>query len=210
MPHVTVRALGAALALVVAATALVGCLPEPAATPTPTATATSPAPTETATPTPDPTTPSADDIALPQACEAIYSPAMLAALNAANPPLNDPGVTMNSSQIVEALELLSSGIPTIRCSWGTPGEYGLATNVSLVDAAQAADLLTALQNVGFACEEFAGGTRCSLQRDTIDLDDNLVHLGEVHFFRGNGWVSTAWIQFAPEGYTDDIVATLWG
>lgn len=201
----------AGVAVLLVATALAGCKPEPAttSTPTPTASATTPAPT--ATPTPEPTTPaaSASDIALPASCEQIFSPAMLATLNEQNPPLNDPGVTMSSSQVVVALELLDSGIPTIRCSWGQPGEYGLATNVSLIDAAQSAELLASLQSMGFECGELAEGTRCAVERETLTLDDQIVTLGETHYLRGNGWVSTAWINFSPEGYTDDIVATLW-
>ena len=135
---------------------------------------------------------------------------MLAALLAANPPLNDPGVTMNSTQNVVALELLTSGIPPLRCSWGAPSESGLATNVSVVDAARTATLLGALRAAGFGCETTWDGTLCQIEQKTVDLDDNEVALGEWHFFRGDGWVSTAWINFAPEGYTEDIVDTLWG
>lgn len=207
VPRVIVAVVTAALA----AAALAACQPEPIPTGTSTATSTpsapsgepSPAPSETESPA------SADDIALPASCEAIYSPEMLASLNAQNPPLNDPGVTMNSSQNVDALELLSSGIPTIRCSWGQPSEHGLATNVSLIEPAQASALAAAFQTVGFECVPHAGGDLCRLETRMIDLDDNEVRLGETHYLRGNGWISTAWINFAPQGYTEDIVATLW-
>ncbi len=203
------RVIAGAAALIVTAAALVGCQPEPAESPTATPTATSTAtPTPTAEPTVEPTTP-ASDIALPASCEQIYSPAMLASLNEQNPPLNDPGVTMNSTQVVVALELLDSGIPSIRCSWGRPSESGLATNVSLLDADQSAELLAALQDMGFDCSELEGGTQCTLEREMLNLDDDIVHLGETHYLRGNGWVSTAWVNFAPDGYTRDIVATLW-
>lgn len=204
------RVLAGAAALLVAA-ALAGCQPEPesSATPTPTPTASTATPTPTPSAEPSTPAPSASDITLPASCEEIYSPAMLTSLGEQNPPLNDPGVTMNSTQIVPALELLDSGIPTIRCSWGRPSEHGLATNVSLVDAEQSASLLSALQNMGFECGELADGTRCSLERETLTLDDEIIKLGETHYLRGNGWVSTAWIGFAPDGYTDDIVATLW-
>lgn len=195
---------------------LTACAPEPAVpTPAPSASLSSPSASAsaTATPAPEPSetpTAPAGEIALPASCEAIYSAAMLASLGSANPPLNDPGVTMNSSQNVELLEILTSGIPTVRCTWGVPGQSGLATNVSIVDAAQSASVLAALGAAGFGCSELAGGTICRIQQKTIDLDDNEVTLGETHYLRGNGWVSTAWIDFGPEGYTEDIVATLWG
>jgi hypothetical protein len=188
------------------------CAPEPDpsgtsspdSTPTPTLPTPKPVPTPTETNLPDAA------FALPERCEDIYSDEMLAALNAANPPLNDPGVTMNSSQNVEALELLTSGIPTIRCSWGQPSESGLATNVSVVEAARTAALLDALRASGFECETIWEGTLCQIEQRTVNQDDQEAVLGESHFVRGDGWVSTAWINFAPEGYTEDVVSTLWG
>ncbi|WP_345802068.1 hypothetical protein AAIB33_02885 [Microbacterium sp. AZCO] len=206
----------ASTALAACALLLAACAPEPegpTASPTRSATAsTSPSPSSSgsATPTPSPSATSGDAIALPAACEQIYSPAMLASLTAQAPPLNDPGVTMLSTQNAELLEVLHSGIPTIRCSWGAPSEFGLATNVSIVDAAQAATVSSALQGAGFGCVAQSGGTICRIEQRTVDLDDNEVHFGETHFLRGNAWVSTAWINFTPAGYTEDIIATLWG
>ena len=211
------RASTAAIVMTLAALLVTACAPEPGETsPTPTspgpsATA-SASPTQAATPAPTPsaTAASDDEIALPAACEDIYSAAMLASLNAQAPPLNDPGVTMHSTQNAQLLEILTSGIPTIRCSWGGPSEYGLATNVSIIDAGQSAAVLGALQESGFGCADYDGGTICRIQQKRINLDDDEVTLGETHFVRGNGWVSTAWINFAPEGYTEDIADTLWG
>ncbi|QIG38156.1 hypothetical protein G5T42_00565 [Microbacterium sp. 4R-513] len=208
------RSSAAALAAVaLALTTLTACAPEPTA-PSPSATASSPVASPSSTPSATPSataTAGADaDIELPASCEQIYSASMLASLNAANPPLNHPDVTMHSTQNAELLETLTSGIPTLRCSWGTPSEYGLATNVSTVDPAQSAAVLSALNTSGFGCEDAMGGTICRIEQKTINLDDKEVTFGETHFLRGNGWVSTAWINFAPEGYTEDIVATLWG
>lgn len=215
MPHAThrtriLRASALAVGLVVVAAALVSCRPEPAPSPTRTAASAAPDPTPSAEPTTPAPEASADteDIALPTSCEAIYSPEMLASLNAQNPPLNDPGVTMESSQNVEALELLTSGIPTIRCSWGVPSEHGLATNVSVITPEQAAELETALLAHGFGAEELPPGTAYRIEQRGIDLDDNEYVIGETHFLHGNAWISTRWINFAPAGYTEDIVATL--
>jgi hypothetical protein len=210
------RAAGAAVAAVLASALLSACQPEPASTPTGSSSSPSASPTQTtsvspsASPSASPSPTAEAGFELPAACEEIYSAKMLASLEATNPPLNDPGVTMDSSQNTDALELLASGIPTIRCSWGRPSEYGLATNVSIVDAAQSAALVTALRNQGFACDAVWHGTRCVTQQTTIDQDDNEVTFGESHFLRGTGWVSTAWVEFAPVGYTQDIATTLWG
>jgi hypothetical protein len=205
------RSLGAALAgLLLAAAAVTACAPEPTApSPQPSETGavspTTPAATSTATPVP-----AAEKIELPASCEDVFSPEMRAALEASDPPLNDPGVTMLATQNAELLEILDSGIPTIRCTWGAPSEKGIATNVSLVDPEQSAAILAALVSAGFGCEEALGGTVCRIEQRTITQDDNQVVLGETHLLRGNAWVSTARINADPQGYTEDIAATLWG
>ena len=206
------RAIVLAAGTALVALSLAGCAPDPSApsstasaspssVPSPLSSASEPSPSGTA---------DADNIALPTECEQIYSPQMLASLTAEAPPLNDPGVTMLSTQNAELLEILQSGLPTIRCSWGAPSEFGLATNVSIVDGAQSAAVATALRDAGFGCEEHRDGSICRTDRTVISQDDTEARLGETHFLRGNGWVSTAWINFAPTGYTEDIVATLWG
>src|SRR6187402_2190494 len=129
------------------ALSLAGCAPEPSS---PSATApASPSSAQTPAPTASEPSPSAtaaadaSNIALPAECEQIYSPQMLASLTEAAPPLNHPELTMLSTQNAELLEIQHSGVPTIRCTWGAPSEFGLATNVSIVDAAQSAAISTA-------------------------------------------------------------------
>jgi hypothetical protein len=198
----------AALATVAAVAA--GCRPEPTATPTssPTATAADPTPSSTAAPTPT-ETPRAG-LEVPATCEQIYSPAMLAELQAANPPLNDPGVTMLSTENADLLEIIHGGAQTLRCSWGGPGEHGLATNVTAIDAAQASAILAALPAAGFGCEALGDGTVCRVEQKGITLDDEEYTRGETHYVGDGGLVTTAWINFAPEGYTEDVVGVLWG
>jgi len=201
-----------AIALLTLSLGLVGCQPEPSPSATPSRSQASPSPSpsmSTPTPTPSETAQTGADIELPTACEQLYSPAMLASLQQRG-PLNDPGVTMTSTQTVGALEILASGIATLRCSWGAPSETGLATNVSIVDHTQSAAVLDSLAGAGFACDPVEGGTVCRFEKSMIDLDDNIVVLGEEHVLRGNAWVSTATINFAQDGYTEDIIATLWG
>ncbi|MCX6501685.1 MAG: hypothetical protein NT132_04640 [Microbacterium sp.] len=191
------------------ALALSGCAPEPdaasSATPRPSSSTVSPAPTPSATPVD-----SSDEIALPSGCEQLYSAAMLSELQATGGPLNDPGITLYATKLVPGLEVLESGAPTLRCTWGYPSESGLATNVTIVNADQTATILQALAEGGYGCEDLDGGTICRIEMKSVDYDDNIITQGETQYLRGNGWVTTAWISYAPVGYTEDIVATLWG
>jgi hypothetical protein len=206
---VPMRISAAAAAALVLGLALVGCQPEPS----PSGSAMSPSVPASASPTPTPTateTAAAEgEIALPTTCEQLYSPAMFATLQQRD-TLNHPDVTMTSTQNVEALEILSSGAPTIRCTWGAPSETGMATNVTIVDAAQSAAIVDALIGAGFACEDVDGATVCRYEQTMVTLDDDIVKLTETHVLRGNAWVSTATINFEVEGYTEDVIATLWG
>ena len=198
---------GALALIVLSAIALAGCTGSPA-----------PAPTSTGDPTPEittlgetpavsasPTTEPPADISIPVRCEDIYSAGMLSVLESGNPPLNDPGVTMDSTEDPALLEVLGSGAQTLRCSWGLPSSYGLATNVTILDEGQADAVREALESGGFSCGDLAGGTVCRVQQT-----DEENAFGESHYLRANGWVSTRWINFGPQGYTEDIVSTLWG
>lgn len=205
--RITTRTLGAVAVVMVVAALTVACRPEPVpeTTATPTVTVKPPGPT----PTPIETELPGAQFDVPTDCEQIYSSGMLADLEADNPPLNDPGVTMYSTQDVDLIQIIDNGAPTLRCSWGQPGEYGLATNVTAVDAEQAAFIEQELSGSGFACEPFGDGTVCRFEQKGITLDDEEYTGGETHYIGGGGWVSTAWINFAPKGYTEDIVDTLW-
>ncbi|WP_159499905.1 hypothetical protein [Microbacterium sp. 18062] len=207
-----IRTLTAAAALAAAVLVLAACVPEPASTSSPSSpsspTATGGgAPTATGEPTVDATEaptdrPQVTEISLPASCEALYSAQMRATLDASLPPLNDPGVTLASTDVASALGLLESGVPTLRCSWGTPSENGLSTNVSILAVDDVPRLQDVLAAAGFTCADAVGGILC-----TSSGGDGR---GESHFLRGNGWVATAWIGALPDGYTEDIAATLWG
>ncbi|GAA3622045.1 hypothetical protein GCM10022200_00150 [Microbacterium awajiense] len=201
---------GVALALAGSvALAASACRPEPA----PSA---SGARTSTATPLPTGVTPSPvetmrpDAFALPSACELAYSAPMFAELETAVAPLNDPGITMFSTQQPALLELLDSGIPSLRCTWGGPSEYGIATTITEVDSAQAAAVEADLRANGFGCAEHAGGVLCVIEQRGITQDDLEYVSGESHFVGDGGWVATTYLNAEVEGYTEDIVATLWG
>ncbi|WP_169581470.1 MULTISPECIES: hypothetical protein [Microbacterium] len=204
------RSAATALLLTSAAILTVACQPEPDPSSTPSG-STSPTavPTITATPTPIETQ-LPDAFQVPGGCEEIYSAEMIATLEADAPPLNDPGVTMLSTQNVDLIQIIDGGAPTLRCSWGGPSEYGLATNVTAVDSEQAELIEAELAASGFACESLDDGTICRIEQKGITLDDEEYTSGETHYVGGGGWVSTSWLNFSPDGYTEDIVATVWG
>jgi hypothetical protein len=202
-----VMACVAAMSVVALAT---GCQPEPGQTPSPTSTESVAAPTPGPSVTPIETNLPDAGFKVPAACEEIYSADMLARLQAENPPLNDPGVTMLSTENAELLEVIHSGAPTLRCSWGQPSEFGLATNVTAIDAAHLETIEAALPAAGFGCEPLGDGTICRVEQRGITLDDEEYTRGETHYLGAGAVVTTAWINFSPGGYTEDIVATLWG
>jgi hypothetical protein len=201
------RALFAAAALAAAMVALAACVPEPDGTasptapniPSPTWSQTSPGPS--AAPTDQP---QAAEISLPASCDDLYSSEMRAALDADVPPLNDPGLTLPSTAVPSAMGLLESGVPTLRCTWGMPSEWGLSTNVSILAIDDVPRLQDALGVAGLVCTDAVGGILCTIGDPSTDES------GESHFLRGNAWVATAWVGGLPDGYTEDIAATLGG
>ena len=206
----TKRLAAAIAALAAVALLATGCRPEPSATPEPSSSATLEEPTPRPSVTPIETDLPDAGFTVPETCEEIYSAAMLAQLQSANPPLNDPGVTMLSTENADLLEVIHGEGPTIRCSWGQPSEYGLATNVTAIDAEQAAAISEALPAAGFGCEALGEGTVCRIEQRGVTLDDEEYTRGETHYVGEGAVVTTAWINFSPDGYTEDIVATLWG
>lgn len=207
---VSTRIMVGGLALVAVAALAAGCRPEPSITPSATSTPTVEVPTPGPSVTPIETERPHAEFQVPSACDDIYSAGMLSRLQQENPPLNDPGVTMLSTENVDILDVLDSGAPTLRCTWGGPSEYGLATNVTAIDATQADSIARALAEAGFGCDDFADGTICRIEQRGVTLDDEEYTRGETHYLGGGGLVTTAWINFSPDGYTEDIVATLWG
>lgn len=185
-----------------------------AATPEPTQTSAAPSVEPTAEPSAEPAETEApapsDEIALPASCDELFVGDLRATLDADLPPLNDPGVTMYSTENAEALSVLESGVPTLRCTWGRPSDRGIATTVSIVSAEQAAVIAEALSVAGFGSEEASGGEYFRTSQQMLSMDEDLVELGETHFLRGNAWISTRWINYGPSSYTPGIVDALWG
>jgi len=195
--------------------ALAGCGGDPAPSSSPsTEPSASASSSAAASPSASPSeTPDASaDITLPASCEDIYSATMLAQLTADLPPLNDPGLTLDSTGYEAAYEVLqevTAAGDTLRCTWGMPSEVGMATNVSIVTPAQAEAVLAGAEASGLNCAPLRMGTICRIVVENSEEEGGHVW-GETHFLAGNGWVSTAWINYGPDGYTEDIVASVWG
>lgn len=145
--------------------------------------------------------------ALPASCDDIYSAPMRSTLTADVPPLNDPGVTLLSTDQAPLLEMLDA-VPTLRCSWGEPGDKGLSTNVSVVSAAQADTVRETLRSAGFGCDTQGEATVCRIQQRGVSLDDKPYERGETQAVSGEYWITTSWVNIDPDGYTEDILATL--
>ncbi|UIN29712.1 hypothetical protein [Microbacterium binotii] len=122
---------------------------------------------------------------------------MRSRLDAELAPLNSGGVSLPATQVESLRGLIDSGVPTLRCTWGTGAGSALATSVTIVDPADAPRIQDMLAAAGFVCADNSGGILCS-------------NGNEADFLRGNGWVATSWSGNAPDGYTEDVVATLWG
>ena len=93
------------------------------------------------------------------------------------------------------------------CLWASdegPSHLFLVTNVAALPAEQPAATLARMQALNYSCYEELGGTRCILEEND---DDGT--WGESHFLRDGVWVATRWMNVAPDGYTHDIVDTLW-
>jgi hypothetical protein len=145
---------------------------------------------------------------LPGSCDGLYSPAVYAALQQDDGPLNDPSMPLSSTQISEALQVLDSGLPTLRCTWGGPSGTAFSTNASVVDSGRAARVQDALDEAGFACRPLSSGILCTVSGTTTDAGDAVVQHGETQYLDGAVWITTAWVGALPDGYTQDIVAAL--
>ncbi|QYF72708.1 hypothetical protein [Cryobacterium sp. PAMC25264] len=174
--------------------------------PTPT---TSAEPLAVASATPTPSTPAGPH---PTTCESIYSPAMLTkfsetrTLNPAWTQAADlpPRYGTTDAQLTTVIE----GDEHLTCAWAAEGggsDSGLTTNVVFVTAAQSEAVHQRLNALGQNCYEEAGGIRCVIET-AKDADG---FAGESHFLRDGIWLATHYVSTGPDGYTLDMVSTIW-
>ncbi|GLK17311.1 hypothetical protein GCM10017602_17930 [Herbiconiux flava] len=213
---------GKLVLLPIALVLLAGCAGEPVATtldPTamPSATATATATdnataTIASTPAAAPTTSPAATSALPTSCDLIYSPPYFENLQEAagrlelNPPWTEvDGAASLGTKSSELLPMLETR-DRLDCFWASPsgaGGVGLTTSVSLISPEEQLGLISTASSSGYVCESQEQGTRCSTSHQ-----DATASGGETQFFGGGLWIATFWVEFGPDGYTSDVVATL--
>ncbi len=177
--------------------ALAACAPDPAPS--------DPAPTE-----PDPVESSEEAVAftVPSECESAYGEDILGALEGAEGfPLNDPSLTMASTEVERAAEVLD-GVESLRCTWGMAGEVGIATTIAEIGEEDEQALRDALAGEGFECTDEVPAV-CS-RSEAGDDEAGGFAVTETHLIGAGGWVATQDLnaQVEPD-YSASIAATLW-
>lgn len=175
----------------------------PAARPVPTV---SPEPSPVSTPTAEiaPGTPR------PTSCDEIYSPEMKAAFGelVLNPAWTTaPGADVRNGAEDPQLNAVITSSEHLSCRWVSPAgpsDSGLATSVVWVTDEQTAAVEARLRALDFECYEELGGLRC-ITEGVSGAD----RFGESHFLRGGIWLATHYVNAGPDGYTHDMVNTIW-
>lgn len=190
---------GLVLAMAAGMLALAACAPDPADSPAPTR----PSPVESqttntsASPSPTPSgSPTA--FAIPTDCREIISEGVLAQLG--ETPLNPENFGPVGAQPDGSLI----------CLWRDPAADTsfLRTEISTMSRGPALDMLNALvADEGFSCYTPDGGTRCekTFPNPTYPVTD-----GRTLFYRDDVLIDTTFSNLAPSGYTDSIVARVFG
>jgi hypothetical protein len=179
----------------------------------PTSAASTPAATIAATPTPSPTDAAAGDPRHPSSCAEIYSTdwaSKLGPVLVLNPAwTEDPGSgAVKYGTNDGGLETVLQGATSVTCIWAKAsggGDVGLTTNVAEITAAQQASVTAQMNGLGYSCFEEMKGLRCVTESNT-----DAGSWGESHFLREGLWFATRWVNTSPDGYTHDIVGTVFG
>ncbi|TFD86468.1 hypothetical protein E3T61_16300 [Cryobacterium lactosi] len=202
---------GLVTVLVIAAAVWVVSMPWPANTPE-VPEAGRPVPSSTPEPAPVamPTAVIAPGTPKPESCGEIYSPAMVNAFGdlVLNPPwTTEPGADVSDGSDDPELLAVINATEHLSCRWVSPvgpSGTGVATNVVWVTEAQTAAVEARLRALGMECYEELGGLRC-ITETTTDTDN----FGQSHFLRGGIWLATVWVNAGPDGYTHDMIGTIW-
>jgi hypothetical protein len=186
-----------------------------AATPSSDGTAAGGRATPTATADPVPVSSAVPDPAAgprPTSCDEIYSPDMLATFTQTHSP--NPAWTETAEAATRMgtldpdLSALIESADHLSCVWADPeggSGSGLVTNVVFVTAEQSTAARERLTAMGQTCYDELEGLRCVIETDT----DGDGVAGESHFLRDGIWLATSFVNAGPDGYTHDIVATIW-
>ncbi|TFC59879.1 MULTISPECIES: hypothetical protein [unclassified Cryobacterium] len=146
----------------------------------------------------------------PAACEQIYSPTMVGAFGdlVLNPAwTTQPGADVRDGADDPELRAIINGSEHLSCRWVSPAgasDSGVSTSVVWVAADQTAAVEARLRALGMECYEELDGLRC-ITETTTDVG----RYGQSHFLRGGIWLATLWVNAGPDGYTHDMVNTIW-
>lgn len=160
--------------------------------------------------TPVPTDAAQTDSRIPTDCTDLYTTDWAASLAplVLNPawtsgPDSGPRVATDST-----LSTQLQAATVLICNWasevGGSGQ-GIITNVASITAEQQADLTASIGSLGFPCYDELDGLRCVTERS-----DDGASWGESHFIRDGIWIATKWVNASPDGYTHDMVNTIFG
>jgi hypothetical protein len=146
----------------------------------------------------------------PAACDKIYSPGMVAAFGdlVLNPAwTTDPGSDVREGSDDPQLLAVINNTEHLSCHWVSPvgpSGSGVVTNLVWVTAEQTQAVGNRLRELALNCYEELGGLRCITETRTEEGIS-----GQSHFLRDGIWLATQFINAGPDGYTHDMVATLW-
>lgn len=194
----------ACLVIAVVAAQVLARAGEPEASPSTRATSSMPTPSQTATVKP------AAAIQMPTDCDALYSPAMLPAFGelVLNPDWSrGAGERQLSGTNDQELQGAIDAHEPLHCDWASANGgsgVGLSTDVVSVSAELGASVEARLLALEASCYEELSGLRCV----TSGSGDGGIW-GESHFLRDGLWLATKYVNFAPEDYTENVVANLW-
>ena len=148
----------------------------------------------------------------PASCDEIYSPDMMATFaetHSLNPAWTETAeASTRIGTLDPELSTLIEDADHLSCVWADPeggSGSGLVTNVVFVTAEQSEAARVRLADMGQTCYEELGGLRCVIENDT----DGDGVAGESHFLRDGIWLATSFVNAGPDGYTHDMVATIW-
>ncbi|MGO4691312.1 hypothetical protein [Glaciibacter sp. 2TAF33] len=169
--------------------------------------------TGNATPTPIATDAAGVDPRHPSSCAEIYTTdwaAQLSPLLVLNPAwTQDPaGGAIRYRGEDDGLETVLEATTSVTCIWAKAsggGDVGLTTNVAEITETQQASVTERMSGLGYSCFEEIKGLRCVTE---VTADGS--SWGESHFLREGLWFATKWVNTSPEGYTHDIVGTVFG
>ncbi len=188
-----------AAASVLLVLALAACAPDDTAGPAPSpGTSDTASPTAAGSPEPSPTSTADATPQIPEDCRAILSASVLEQLDGV--PLNHEAFGPSGPQPDESLI----------CVWGDPGAdtTNLVTTIGYLSRGPALDLLNELaDDEDFTCYTPDQGTRCE---KTWPNEQYPVTDGRTLFWRDDILIDTRYSNLAPSGYTDAIIAALWG